>query len=427
MPETLRPEQVPDLLRPGMRVFVPGASNEPIGLLDAIAARPACSAGVTFVQFPLPGMNRFDFASWHAEARMESFFLSPSIRESFASGRVDFLPMHMRRVYGYLATCRRFDLVLVQLGRELGRDSGDHFRHGPNLDFLEAVLGNGGRVLAEVNGSLKSPAGAPRMPAEAIDYLLETDHALPELKPPEVDGVSRMIGTEVASLIADGACIQTGIGSIPAAVLAALSQHNDLGMHGGLIDDAGLALIDQGVITGRRKGIDRGLHITGMALGTDSLYRRLAEIPEVVFRPARYTHEVSVISELENFVSINSAVEVDLLGQVSAEMVGGRQISGTGGSVDFMRGAATSPGGRSIVAMTATARDGKLSRIVPSLAAGTAVTGARTDVDTVVTEYGVAELKGRSVDARARALIRIAAPAFRDELTDAWRVRRAAM
>lgn len=419
----LRPEQVPDLLRPGMRVFVPGASNEPSGLLDAIAARPECSAGVTFVQFPLPGMNRFDFAGWHAEARMESFFLSPSIRDSFAAGRVDFLPMHMRRVYGHLASSRRFDLVLVQLGR----DGSEHFRHGPNLDFLEAVLGNGSRVLAEVNGSLKAPAGAPRMPADAIDYLVETDHGLPELEPPEIDGVSRMIGTEVAALIGDGACIQTGIGSIPAAVLAALSQHNDLGMHGGLIDDAGLALIDKGVITGSRKAIDRGLHITGMALGTQGLYERLAETPDVVFRPARYTHEVGVISELENFVSINSAVEVDLLGQVSAEMVGGRQISGTGGSVDFMRGAATSPGGRSIIAMTATARAGKLSRIVPALAAGTAVTGARTDVDTVVTEYGVAELKGRSVDARARALIRIAAPAFRDELTAAWRERRAAM
>lgn len=422
MPEILRPEQVPDLLRPGMRVFVPGASNEPSALLDAIAARPESAAGVTFVQFPLPGMNRFDFAGWHGEARMESFFLSGSIRKSFEAGRVDFLPMHMRRVYGHLATCRSFDLVLVQLSAD-----GDGYRHGPNLDFLEAALGNGGRVLAEVNASMRSPAGAPRMPADAIDHLVETDHPLPELVPPELDAVSRMIGAEVAGLIPDGACIQTGIGSIPAAVLAALSEHNDLGLHGGLIDDGGLALIEKGVITGARKAIDRGQHITGMALGTASLYSRLAERDDVVFRPARYTHEVGVIAELEHFVSINSAVEVDLLGQVSAEMVGGRQISGTGGSVDFMRGAATSPGGRSIVAMTATARGGSVSRIVPALATGTAVTAARTDVDCVVTEYGVAELKGRSVDARARALIRIAAPAFREELAAAWAERRGRM
>ncbi len=423
MPEILRPEQVPDLLRPGMRVFVPGASNEPSGLLEALRARPECAAGVTFVQFPLPGMNRFDFAGWHPEARMESFFLSGSIRGSFETGRVDFLPMHMRRVYGHLATCRSFDLVLVQLGR----DGKDTFRHGPNLDFLEAALGNGLRVLAEVNTALSSPAGAPRMPVEAIHYLMETEHPLPELAPPELDSVSRMIGKEVAGLIPDGACIQTGIGSIPAAVLAALSEHNDLGLHGGLIDDAGLALIERGVVTGARKDIDRNLHITGMALGSEAFYDKLAQRPDVVFRPARYTHEVGVISELQHFVSINSAVEVDLLGQVSAEMVAGRQISGTGGSVDFMRGAATSPGGRSIVAMTATARDGSLSRIVAALASGTAITAARTDVDCVVTEYGVAELKGRSVDARARAMIRIAAPAFRDELTAAWQERRSRM
>lgn len=423
MPEILRPEQIPDLLRPGMRVFVPGASNEPTALLEAIAAEPEASAGVTFVQFPLPGMNRTDFAGWHPEARMESFFLSGDIRKSFEAGRVHFLPLHMRRVYGHLAAGLGFDLVLIQLGA----DSSDGYRHGPNLDFLEAVLGNSRCVVAELNRAMPAPAGAPRMPASAIDYLVETEHPLPELLPPEVDGVSRMIGLEVARLIPDGACIQTGIGSIPGAVLAALANHNDLGLHGGLIDDAGLALIERGVITGAAKAIDRGQHITGMALGTGALYARLATRPDVVFRPARYTHEVGVIAELENFVSINSAVEVDLLGQVSAEMVGGRQISGTGGSVDFMRGAATSPGGRSIVAMTATARDGSLSRIVSGLQPGTAVTAARTDVDCVVTEYGIAELKGRSVDARARALIRIAAPEFRDALAADWQALRKRM
>jgi acyl-CoA hydrolase len=164
-----------------------------------------------------------------------------------------------------------------------------------------------------------------------------------------------------------------------------------------------------------------------MALGSEHLYRSLAERPEVVFRPARYTHEASVIAELPDFVSINSAVEVDLLGQVSAEMVGGRQISGTGGAVDFMRAAAGAPGGRSIVAMTATAKGGQLSRIVPALGEGTAVTAARTDVDCVVTEHGVAELRGRSVDARAEALIAVADPAFRDELAAAWKDRRARM
>lgn len=423
MPETLSPGAFTTLLQPGMRVFVPGASNEPQGLLEAIQARPECAAGVTFVQFPLPGMNRVDFPGLHHEARMESFFLSPALRRSFDVGRVDFLPMHMRRIYDHVATCDRFDLVLIQVGM----DASGEYRHGPNVDFLEGALGNGAKVVAEFNRGFEPAGGAPFIDADAIDFLVETDRPLPELAPPVLDDVARDIGTCVADLIPDGACIQTGIGSIPAAVLSALSEHNDLGLHGGLIDDAGFALIDRGVITGDRKAIDRELHVTGMALGTASLYAALADRPDVQFRPARYTHEAAVIAELDHFVSINSAVEVDLLGQVSAEMVAGRQISGTGGSVDFMRGAATSPGGRSIVAMAATAKGGEHSRIVPALKAGTAVTAARTDVDCVVTEFGVAMLKGRSVDARAHALIEIAHPDFRDELRDAWRERRVQM
>ncbi|HSG89572.1 MAG TPA: acetyl-CoA hydrolase/transferase C-terminal domain-containing protein [Pseudomonadales bacterium] len=423
MPQKLSAKAFTSVLAPGMRVFVPGASNEPLGLVEAIVARPECAAGVTFVQFPLPGMNHTDFPGLHPDARMESFFLSGALRKSFDAGRLDFLPMHMRRVYDHVATCRSFDLVLIQVGMDANGD----LRHGPNVDFLEAALGNGVRVVAELNRRLEPAAGAPSIDMDAIDLLVETEHALPELALPVLDDAARAIGALVAELIPDGACIQTGIGTIPAAVLGALGDHNDLGMHGGLIDDAGFALVEKGVITGLRKAIDREFHVVGMALGTAALYGALADWPDVTFRPARYTHEASVIAELEQFVSINSAVEVDLLGQVSAEMVAGRQISGTGGSVDFMRGAATSPGGRSIVAMTATARGGELSRIVPFLRPGTAVTAARTDVDCVVTEFGVAKLKGCSVDARARALIEVAAPAFRDELTAAWKERRARM
>ena len=423
MTSGISPETFTRELQPGMRVFVPGASNEPVALVEAISARPDCAAGVTFAQFPLPGMNSTDFAGLHPESRMESYFLSAAIRSSFEAGRVDFLPMHMRRVHDHVATCERFDLVLIQVGM----DAAGNYRHGFNVDFLEAALGNGVRVVAELNRRLEPAAGAPGIDADAIDLLVEAEHDLPELALPEPDAVARSIGTHVASLVPDGACIQTGIGAIPAAVLGALAEHNDLGLHGGLIDDAGLELIERGVITGREKDLDRGVHVTGMALGTRQLYAALADRPDVVFRPARYTHEASVIAELDRFVSINSAVEVDLLGQVSSEMVAGRQISGTGGSVDFMRGAAASPGGRSIVAMTATARKGELSRIVPVLQSGTAVTAARTDVDCVVTEHGVAELKGRSVDARAEALIGVADPRFRDELRTAWNERRARM
>ncbi|MDC2964020.1 hypothetical protein OA067_03830, partial [Gammaproteobacteria bacterium] len=213
-----------------------------------------------------------------------------------------------------------------------------------------------------------------------------------------------------------GDCLQTGIGAVPSAILANLKTHSDLGFHGGLLDDAVMDLIESGVVNGSRKKIDRGEHIIGMALGSEKMLNWLAanrKAKNVVFKSANYTHDINIISQLENFVSINSAVQVDLLGQVNAEMVGARQISGTGGSVDFMRSASASRGGRSIVALTASAKDGKISKIVPKV---DFVTALRTDVDTIVTEYGVAEIKHCSLEERANRLIEIADPLHREEL-----------
>ena len=251
-----------------------------------------------------------------------------------------------------------------------------------------------------------------------FDALVRTRRAPIPFDSGTPDGVAQQIARHVAGLIRDGDCIQTGIGAIPAAILAELANKNDLGLHSGLIDDGGMALIERGVMTGRAKELDRAQHVTGMALGTAALLEWLADKPDVVFRGADHTHEVAAIREISNFVSINSAVEIDLFGQVNAERVGGRQISGTGGSVDFMRAAKASRGGRSIVAMTATARAGQVSRIVARVEL---VTALRTDIDLVVTEYGVADLKHASTTARAEALIAIAAPQFRDVLRDQWR------
>ena len=300
-------------------------------------------------------------------------------------------------------------------------------RHGPNVDFMEAALGNGAKVVAEFNRNFEPAGGAPFIDEGAMDFLVETKHAIPELAPPQIDEAARAIGMHVAGLVPDGACIQTGIGSIPAAVLSALHDHNDLGMHGGLIDDAGFALIEDGVITGDAKAIDREQHVVGMALGTQALYGALADRPDIVFKPARYTHESSVIAELEQFVSINSAVEVDLLGQVSAEMVGGRQISGTGGSVDFMRGAATSPGGRSIVAMTATARGASFPVLSPR--SRQELRRRRLGATWIALSRSSASRGSRGVrwmPARVRSS-RLHIRTSRDELREAWKTRRARM
>jgi 4-hydroxybutyrate CoA-transferase len=404
---------IASLLKPGMRVYVGGSSNEPTGLLDAIAAQPACAAGVTFVQFPLAGLNNRDLSALHPEARLECFFMAPQLADGLAQGRVAFLPMQMRAVYDYIAG-QAFDVVLLQAAYD--RDG--RLRLGPNVDFAAAAMAKARTLAAEVNDAFIAPAGCPLVPESRFDALVRTRRTLTPFDGGTPDAAANEIARHVAALVGDGDCIQTGIGAIPAAILAALANKNDLGLHSGLIDDGGMALIERGVMTGRAKAIDRGLHVTGMALGSAALLDWLADRPDVAFRGADHTHEVRAIRDIANFVSINSAVEIDLFGQVNAERVAGRQISGTGGSVDFMRAAKSSNGGRSIVAMTATARGGAVSRIVPRVEL---VTALRTDVDLVVTEHGVAKLKHASTAARAEALIGIAAPGFRDELRDSLR------
>ena len=408
---TLTGKDVAAMLRPGMRVFIGGSSNEPRGLVDALAAAckeiPNAADGITFLQFPLPGVNRFDFSTLHENARMETFFLTPDLQESYAAGRVQFIPMHLRHVLDFLGA-QPPDIAFVQVARD--RDG--KFRLGPNADF-HAAASNAKAVIAECNAGFVAPAGAPLVPESSLYGIVETSRPLPEMPPPKLDDTARAIGAHAASLVRDGDCLQTGIGAIPAAILDALGNHNDLGLHGGLLDDGGKALIEAGVATGARKAERTNQHVTGMLLGSHALHEWAAARPDVVLAGADGTHDARVIASLDNFVSINSAVEVDLDGQVNAEVIAGRQISGVGGAVDFMRAARMSPGGRSIVAMTATARRGTQSRIVPRTAI---VTALRTDVDIVVTEFGIAHLHGLPREARAEALIAIAHPDFRDEL-----------
>lgn len=394
-------------LKPGQRIFVGGSSNEPAGLLDALRAK-ALPEGLHFVQFPLAGYNRADFTAWHPTFQATTMFMGANLRKADPA-RLHFVPMQMRAIYDYLS--RDIDVALIQVAR--GRDG--RLRLGPNVDFTGAALACADFVLAELNEAFAAPAGCPLVDESRIDGMLVTNRPLYEFPAPAMDTAAIAIGERVAGLIRDGDCIQTGIGAIPAAILLALKDKNDLGMHGGIIDDGGMGLVVNGNVTGANKPVDAHRHVTGMAIGTQALMDWLAETPEVLFKGANHTHEVSVIRQLPGFVSINSAVEIDLMGQVNAEFAGGRQISGTGGSVDFMRAARLSPGGRSIVAMNATARGGTASRIVSRVGV---VTALRTDVDTVVTEYGVAELRDLSLEARAEALIAVAAPEFRDELRE---------
>jgi acyl-CoA hydrolase len=282
---------------------------------------------------------------------------------------------------------------------------------GIGVDYAADALRHTRTLIAEINHRMPRTAGAGRLPVSAFAATVETDRPLREAPSREPDSVDRAIGELVAGLVDDGDTLQIGVGSLPDAVLTSLSGHADLGFHTGMITDGVLTLIEQGVATGAKKEIDQGLVVTGAALGSRSMYDRLREF-RVEFRPASYTHDPAVLSSLRSLVSINSAIEVDLLGQVGAELRSGVHVGAVGGQVDFSR-AASLTGARSIIALRSES-DGR-STIGPVLRGGV-VTTARADVDAVVTEHGVAVLTGCTVAERARRLIEVAAPQYRDRL-----------
>lgn len=420
MTKWIAAEEAPALLKPGMHVAIAGGVMEPQAILAALQAAPEASRGVTYIANPLPGMSKVDYASFHPEARTLTFFISAEMRDSFKAGRIDFVPVQHYQRYLYLRDQAQIDTAIIQLGPP---DANGMCSHGYGLDFAPAILDKASLVIAEINAALPAPPDMAKIPLSAVDYAVESDIPVQLLPVAPIDDVAARIGAHVASLIRDGDCIETGIGAIPNAALAALGERSDLGVHSGMIPEGIKPLVDRGVITGAAKTIDKGKIVTGFAAGSRELMDWSGSCPDIAFRTAEYTHDVAVLGQIDNFVAINSAVEVDLFCQLNSEVVGGRQISGTGGSVDFMRGALRSKGGRGIVAFTATAAGGKVSRIVPQIPADGVTTALRTDADYFVTEYGIARVRGLPLDAAANALIEIAAPQFRDQLRDSWQAQ----
>jgi acyl-CoA hydrolase len=300
------------------------------------------------------------------------------------------------------------DIGLVQVAPP---DNDGRVSLGIGVEYVADAIGHTNVLVAEINHRMPRTTGTARIPLDAFAATVETDRPLTESLSREPDDVERSIGKHVATLIEDGDTIQMGVGSLTEAVLAALSGHRDLGVHSGMVTDGVMALVESGVITGSRKEIDPGLVVTGAALGSSRLYERVGQFP-VEFRPASYTHAPEVLAQLRSLVSINSAIEVDLLGQVGAELRRGVYIGAVGGQVDFSRAAALT-GSRSIIALRS--ESAGESTINPTLRGGV-VTTARVEVDAVVTEHGVALLTGCTVAERAARLIAVAAPQHRERL-----------
>lgn len=412
MPSSLSADQFASLLRPGHRVFVPGCSGQSLLLDDWLRSNAAACAGVTFCGVLIPGINRTDYAALHPDARMEVIFLPPDFRASYNRGQVDYLPLPYCNTYQYYQQGPRFDLALIQVSPP---NAQGQCSFGLSADFSPAAIDNAACIVAHINPNMPFTQG-PTINVDSIDYCVEQAAPLLEIHdegevPADVVAVARQIVTHIH----DGDTLQFGLGKMQRGILEQLRQHRNLRVHSGMVSDPLLLLAGSGSLAD-----EPGSVTCGVALGTQPLYDFCTHDPRVTFAPVGYTHQTRTLQDIEHLICINSCIEIDLLGQANGETIKGQQISGTGGLVDFGRGARLAKGGKYILATPATAKNGTISRIVPRLGDQQLVSVTRQDIDLVITEYGTADLRYKSVHQRAEALIAIAAPQFREQLAAAW-------
>jgi acyl-CoA hydrolase len=419
-PAHLTPQGLSEYLRPGRRVYWPGCAGQSPLFQQWLTEQPAVARDVEFCGVWIPGINRFDPSALDPRARATTFFLYRELRAGWERGVVDYLPLHYSEIVRQLGAPGRFDVLMLQVAPP---DENGRCSLSLAADFTPAVLAGCGPntvVLAHVNPQLPRTTG-PSVPVECIDAWVDAPMEQSVLPMEPADPALSVVARNVASLVRDGDTLQFGLGRLQSCALEALSGHRGLRLHSGMVSDGLLSLYESGALASPSE--QHPPVCTGVALGSPRLQSLLVDPSLVRFAGVEYTHAHSTLSGLRNLIAVNSALEIDLFGQVNSEMLGGKHVSGVGGLVDFVRGARASEGGRAVIAATSMAGRDQRSRIVPQLQH--CVTGiARTDIDFVVTEHGIASLRGLGVDARARALIGIAAPAHRAALEAAWHTLR---
>jgi acyl-CoA hydrolase len=414
------PHSLLDHIGPDADLIVPISNGEPVTLLDAVEQHADQLERVEVHQMHALRDRPMMYGAFGDRLRHVSYFLSHITRPRFLEGTLDLVPNHFSEVFDLMRRRARNPLVIAAAAPP---DRHGNFSLGVSADYAASFVGRAPFFL-EVNPRMPRTSGRNQIHISQVAGWVEADYPLIEVAPVEPGDTDRAIGELVAERVRDGSTIQAGIGAIPNAVLSYLSGHTNLGVHTELVSDGLIDLIEDGVVTGTRKRNNRLKVIGTFALGTARLYDFLDENPTVELWPSRYVNDPRLVASEPNFVSINASLAVDFLGQCASETIGGRYFSSSGGQSDFARGAAYSEGGQSFIVLQSTAKGGTLSRIVPQLAAGDVVTTPKNTTDRVVTEFGVAELRGRSIRERAQALIAIAHPAFRDELTAAARALR---
>jgi acyl-CoA hydrolase len=402
-------------IRSGDQIYVQAAAAVPSRLLEELVRRAPELEGVKVVHLHIEGPAPHLAPEMAGHFLHRALFIGANARAAVNDGRAEYVPVFLHDVPDLFASgLMPLDAVLINVSPP---DAHGFCSLGTSVEGTLAAVRAATTVIAQVNRAMPRTLGDGFVHIDQIDLGVELD--IPPYEHPQerFGEVEERIGSYVADLVPDGATLQLGIGAIPAAVGSALRHRHDLGIHTEMFTDTVVDLVESGAVTGRRKEINRGKIVSSFVLGTDRLYRFIDDNPMVEMRPADYTNDTSIIRRFGRMTAINSALQVDLTGQICADSIGRRLYSGVGGQMDFIRGAALAPEGRAIIALPSTAVKGTVSRIVPFLTDGAGVVTTRAHVRTVVTEWGVAELYGRSIAERARALISIAHPDVRGELT----------
>ncbi len=405
------------LITSGMRVFVHGAAATPTPLLEALAAHGSVDH-VTIYHLHTAGPAPFVAPEHRHRFLSVSLFAGPPVRKAIDEGAADFMPVFLSDIPS-LFTSRRIplDVALLQLSPP---DAHGYCTLGTSVDAALAAAQSARFIVAEINEQMPRTLGHSAVPFSRVDAFIYTNRPLHEHVPDATSATAAAIADHVAPLVDDGATLQMGIGAIPDAVLARLGNKHELGVHTEMFSDGLIDLIEGGVVTNRRKSVHQGRTVTSFVLGTKRLYDFVDDNPFIEFHPCDRTNDTSLIRKNEKVVAINSAIEVDLSGQIVADSIGFRIFSGIGGQMDFIRGAALSPGGKPIIALPSTAAHGTASRIVASIRPGAGVVTTRGHVHWVATEFGAVNLFGLTLRQRAEALIGIAHPDSRAELRRAY-------
>lgn len=397
-----------------MRVYIQPGCAEPEVLVGALIERAPYVRDVEIVHLLTLGRADYIAPEMAGHFRHNAMFIGGNVREAVNDGRADYTPIFLSEVEGLFESGEMpLDVALIQVSPP---DTHGFCSFGVGVDTTLTAAKKARYVVAQVNDQMPRTYGDSFIHVSDIDALVETSRPLCELEKPEITELHLAIARNVSSLIEDGSTIQTGIGGIPDAVLLYLQDRKDLGVHTELLSDNIIPLIESGVVNGRRKTLHPRKLILGFALGTKKLFDFVHENPIFEFHPNSYTNNPILIAQNDRMVAINSALQIDITGQICADSMGTYFYSGIGGQVDFIRGATRSKGGKPIIALPSTAKNDTISRIVPTLNPGSGVVTSRGAVHYVVTEYGVAYLHGRSIRQRAEALIQIAHPKFRDQL-----------